>query len=260
MGIGARLMRRPGYKRAVNFTIVTWNIHGSERPDLDAIGQRLGAFGADVVALQEVRRSQARALGERLGWVTVHWSFKHWPLWNPAEGLAVLSPHPLLDSRTVTLSRGAPPWNYRRRIAQLCVLGLGEHRLRLANSHLASDDADARFEQAQRLVAAREDGSFVVGDLNAQPGRRVLRLLLEAGLRDAWAELHPNPNPAEGATSWRRQDPDDRPSQRIDYVLVPTGYGIVAAAVPSAADSDLSAYRRLSDHLPVRAELASSSV
>jgi endonuclease/exonuclease/phosphatase family metal-dependent hydrolase len=239
----------------VNITIVSWNIHGSAGPDLDAIGQRLRAFGADVVALQEVRRSQARALAERLGWVTKHWSFKHWPLWNPAEGLAVLSPHPLIEARTVTLSSGEPPWSYRRRIAQLCVLGLGEHGLRLANCHLASENADARFEQAQRLTGVLEPRSFVVGDLNAQPARRVLRLLLQAGLRDAWAELHPNANAAEGATSWRRQDPDDRPSNRIDYILVPVGYRVIAATVPSAADSDLSAYRRLSDHLPVRADL-----
>jgi endonuclease/exonuclease/phosphatase family metal-dependent hydrolase len=248
-------MRSPGYKRAVNITVVTWNIHGSAGPNLDAIRERLRAVGADVVALQEVRRSQARALAQGLGWVTEHWSFKHWPLWNPAEGLAVLSPHPLIEARTVTLSSGAPPWSFRRRIAQLCALGVGEHTLRLANCHLASENADARFEQAQRLVGLLEPGSLVAGDLNAQPGRRVLRLLLQAGLRDAWAELHPNANAADGATSWRRQDPDDRPSNRIDYILVAVGYGVRAATVPTAADSDLGAYRRLSDHLPVRADL-----
>lgn len=234
---------------------MTWNIHGSARPDLAAIGERLRAFGADVIALQEVHRRQARALRQGLGCVTGHWSFKHLPLGNPAEGLAVLSPHPLVDARTVRLSRCAPPWSYRRRIAQLCVLNVGEGRLRLANSHLASDDADARFEQAQRLLALLEDGSFVVGDLNARPGRRVLRHLLDAGLRDAWAELHRGASSGEGPTNWRRRDPDDRPSDRIDYVLVPAGYRVVTAAVPSAADSDLSSYRRLSDHLPVRVEI-----
>jgi endonuclease/exonuclease/phosphatase family metal-dependent hydrolase len=248
-------MQSPGYKRAVNLTVVTWNVHGSAGPDLDAIGERLRAFGADIVALQETRRRQADALAQRLGWMTAHWSFKHLPLGTSAEGLAVLSPHPLVDARTVTLSRGAPPWSYRRRIAQLCVLDAGDHQLRLANCHLASESADARFEQAQRLVDLLDPGSFVVGDLNAQPGRRVLRLLLGAGLRDAWAELHPNAPDTDGATSWRARDTDDRPSDRIDYILVPSRDRIIAATVPTAADSDLSAYRRLSDHLPVRAVL-----
>jgi endonuclease/exonuclease/phosphatase family metal-dependent hydrolase len=242
----------------VNITIVTWNIHGSARPDLDELSERLHAFGADVIALQEAQRRQARALAQRSGYVTAHWSFKHLPLGNPAEGLAVLSPHPLVDVRTVTLSRRALPWSYRRRIAQLCVLDVGEGRLCLANSHLASEDADARFEQARRLVGLLERGSFVAGDLNAQPGRRVLRVLLDAGLRDAWAEQHPSATATEGATNWRRRDPDDRPSDRVDYILVPAGYRVTDATVPSAADSDLRACRRLSDHLPVRVDLETS--
>src|SRR5262249_11115776 len=80
----------------VNLTVATWNLHGSARPDLDQIAQRLDALRADVVALQEVRCRQARTLARTLGWETAHWSFKHWPFWNPPEGLAVLSPHPLV--------------------------------------------------------------------------------------------------------------------------------------------------------------------
>jgi endonuclease/exonuclease/phosphatase family metal-dependent hydrolase len=221
----------------VSITIVTWNLHGSARPDVGKIGELIGGFGADVVALQEVQRRQARTLAGTLGWVTAEWSFKHWPFPTPAEGLAVLSPHRLLNARTVTLSKCVPPWSYRCRIAQLCALEVGGRTLRLANCHLANDDADARFAQAQRLVAHFEPGSFVAGDLNARPGGRVLRLLGEAGLRDAMAEAHP-----------------DASADRIDYVLVPEGWRVMDAWTPSEADSDLAMYRRLSDHLPVRAE------
>ena len=54
---------------------------------------------ADAVAVQEIRRRQARRLADRLGWHH-EWVFKHngyWPLWWRAEGLAILSPSPLDD-------------------------------------------------------------------------------------------------------------------------------------------------------------------
>jgi endonuclease/exonuclease/phosphatase family metal-dependent hydrolase len=222
----------------VPVTIVTWNLHGSARPDVGTIGELLLGFGADVVALQEVQRRQARTLAGNLGSVTAEWSFKHWPLPTPAEGLALLSSHRLLSARSITLSRCAPPWSYRRRIAQLCALEAGGSTLRLANCHFANDDADARLAQAQRLLTQLEPGSFVTGDLNARPGGKVLGLLRDAELRDARAEAHP-----------------DAADDYIDYILVPEGWRVVEAWVPSATDSDLAKYRRLSDHLPVRAEL-----
>jgi endonuclease/exonuclease/phosphatase family metal-dependent hydrolase len=222
--------------------LVTWNLHGSARPDPAPIGELLVAWDADVVALQEVQRRQARTLAGALGSVTVEWSFKHWPLPIPAEGLAVLSPHRLLSARAITLSKWVPPWSYRRRIAQLCALEVGGRTLRLANCHLANDHADARFAQAQRLLTQLEPGSFVAGDLNARPGGTVLGLLRDAGLRDARAEAHP-----------------DAVDDYIDYILVPEGWPVVEAWIPSAADSDLAMYRRLSDHLPVRADFETSA-
>jgi endonuclease/exonuclease/phosphatase family metal-dependent hydrolase len=239
----------------VSITVVTWHVHGSGRPDVDKIGEVLDGLGADVVVLQEVRRRQAGALAQRSNWMTEHWSFKHLPLFSPAEGLAVLSPHRLVDARTVTLSEGEPFWSYRRRIAQLCALDVGGRTLLMANTHLASDDRNARRAQAARLLTQVQPGSVLAGDLNASPGGEVMQLFLGAGLRDAWAELHPDAQGTEGATNWRRRDPDDKPSNRLDYVLLPAELAVVAATVPSAADSDLSAYRRLSDHLPVRVDV-----
>jgi endonuclease/exonuclease/phosphatase family metal-dependent hydrolase len=243
----------------VTISVVTWNIKGRAQPDLERVAVQLDDFGADVVALQEVLRRQASGLARRLGWATAHWSFKHLPFPSPPEGHAVLSPHSLVDAETVTVSEGAPFWSYRRRIAQLCAFGVGGRTLHMANTHLASDDRGARAAQAERLLTHVQSDSWVVGDLNASPGGAVLQLFRAAGLRDAWAELHPGAQRGEGATNWRRSDPDDRPTNRIDYVLVPAGCRVVAAAVPSATDSDLSAYRRLSDHLPVRVEVEVSA-
>jgi endonuclease/exonuclease/phosphatase family metal-dependent hydrolase len=233
----------------------TWNLHGSARPDLDAVTQRLRAMAPDVVALQEVQHRQAGAIARALGWTTAHWSFKHFPVLRPPEGLAVLSPYPLEWARTIVLSRWIPPWSHRRRIAQLVRLRLAERVVGLANVHLASDNPDDRLSQAQRLLAALPPSMLVAGDLNARPGTEVLRLFTTAGLRDAWGTLHPDAAEADGATHWRRRDPDDSPTRRLDYILVPAQDKILSATVPTAADSDLAAYRQLSDHLPVTIRL-----
>jgi len=238
---------------------VTWNLHGAVRPGLDEIAERLRALDPDVVALQEVQCRQARALKRALGWQTARWSFKHMPLWKPAEGLAVLSPHRMNRKRTITLSRREPPWIYRRRIAQLCELDLDGHRLRLANTHLSSDTGRDRRAQAERLVRRLERDMLVLGDLNARPGRDELQPLLETGLRDAWVEAHGPTLDEDRATNWRLGDADERPSNALDYVLVPDGYTVTSVTVPTAAGSDLAAYRRLSDHLPVRVALSCPS-
>ncbi|HET6919486.1 MAG TPA: endonuclease/exonuclease/phosphatase family protein [Jiangellaceae bacterium] len=159
------------------------------------------------------------------------------------------------EARTFVLSRGIPPWSYRRRIAQLVRLRLAERILLLANTHLASGDARARRQQARRLLAVLQPGTLAVGDLNDRPSSDVLRLLTGAGLRDTWAALHPDAPEADGATHWRPRDPDERPTRRLDYVLAPQGDHLLAATAPTAADSDLGAYRRLSDHLPLTTRL-----
>jgi endonuclease/exonuclease/phosphatase family metal-dependent hydrolase len=100
-----------------------------------------------------------------------------------------------------------------------------------------------------------QPGTLVVGDSNDRPGSEVLRLFSAAGLRDTWAALHPDAPEADGATHWRPRDPDERPTRRLDYVLAPQGDRVLAATVPTAADSDLGGYRRLSDHLAVTSRL-----
>ena len=69
-------------------TVVTWNLQGRAGLDAAAVAGVLTRFGADVVALQEVQRGQARAVSDRLGadWHGV-WGFKHWPVVTRPEGL-----------------------------------------------------------------------------------------------------------------------------------------------------------------------------
>jgi len=202
-------------------TVVTWNLRGRRRPDLDAVAAELAARRPDVVALQEVQRRQAGAIARLLGWAPGHWSFKHWPLVAWPEGLAVLAPGGVAGSavRTIVLSRGAPRWSWRRRIAQLAriddVAGLV-----IANVHLATE-ARARVAQARRLAGAVPAHALVAGDLNARTGSDTLAVLRDAG--------------------WTAAD-----APGIDHVLVPRGARVVTVDAPRRG-----AFAALSDHAPV---------
>ena len=44
--------------------VLTWNILGAHDPNLDVISKVISGYLPDVVALQEVRRHQARGLGK----------------------------------------------------------------------------------------------------------------------------------------------------------------------------------------------------
>jgi endonuclease/exonuclease/phosphatase family metal-dependent hydrolase len=238
----------------VALTVVSWNLQGSAAPDLDAVAARLRDLGADVVALQEVQRAQLRELGRLGGFAHGRWSFKHWPLRAPSEGLGLLSQGAITRCTVQRLARPARFWSWRRRIAQHAEVAAGGAHLALVNVHLAAgvDDAGAageRIDQADRLLARRDPRAVVAGDLNDTPGSAVLDRFAAAGLRDVWEQAHADrPHPP---TNWRAGPRAAPPVDRLDYVLVPNAVEVLDAHVPA----DWERYAPLSDHLPVVAAL-----
>ncbi len=221
--------------------ILTWNVHGSARPDLDRIAAVLADQRADVVALQEIRSRQARRLAERLGW-SVRWARKHYPftplLWWLAEGAAILSPHALSSSRRVSLTPGVSSWTFRHRIVLVATARRGAGGgLRCYNVHLSTADHHERIRQAKQielLIVADPDRDVprvVAGDLNDPDPVDVLAEFATDGFVDR----------SEHPTS-----PAGEPSQRIDYVLVPRR--MVQRDGWTAPGGQ--AWSALSDHLP----------
>lgn len=234
--------------------IVTWNLHGSARPDLDAVARTLRSIGPDLVGLQEVQPWQARRLATTLGW-NHRWARKHLPygplVWWRAEGLALLSPGPIHDHERVVLNPGTPSWSYRRRIVQRAMLGGPDGgAVRCYNTHLASHDAPAdRSAQAAviaRLIDGEDSGvrrtAVLTGDLNAADEPTTLEPFVHLGLRDSWP-------PAQGPGD---TNPAGAVRQRLDYVLVGEDWTPTEAVVPT----DGPGWARLSDHLPVVVTLA----
>ena len=195
--------------------ILTWNVHGAAGPDLEAIAEVLRGLHPDAVSLQELRRRQASTLAGLLGWQH-HWTRKHYSyspaLWWRAEGLAILTPHALRESRQRSITPDVSTWTHRHRVAVAATIERpGRDRIRLYDTHLASHDAaDERITQARRLadMVLEESAAapVVAGDLNADGEVEVIRELHRAGVRD----------PGGGPTH-----PSICPKHRFDFVLVP---------------------------------------
>ena len=99
--------------------VLTWNLHGSAQPDRASVVAALRGLDPDIVALQEIRRSQARAIGRMLGWHR-RWARKHYPyspfVWWRAKGHAVMSRWPLTHVERTSLTPGVSTWIHRHRI------------------------------------------------------------------------------------------------------------------------------------------------
>jgi endonuclease/exonuclease/phosphatase family metal-dependent hydrolase len=242
-------------------TLVSWNLKGSGRPDAATVAGYLREIGADVVALQEVQRRQARRIARALGSTSWRWSFKHWPVRTWSEGMAVIGVGRRVQVRSRALSHAWRGWSWRRRILQVAEAdrGVAGGGFTLVNLHLTPhrevELRTAEVATVLALVASRRGPVVVTGDLNERPAGPVHRQLAAAGLRDAAAAV-PGADPAP--TNWRgwRRGTTEPPSQRLDYVYVSADVEVVAVRVPRPDDVGFERFSGVSDHLPVAAVLA----
>ena len=223
--------------------MLSWNLQGSRRVPTGPVAGAIAAFAPDVVALQEVRRGQARKLARALG-MRVTWVLKHNPFtragWWLAEGMAILTAHDLDVGKTTVLSHGRSVRTFRRRIMHAASIGRDAATLDLFNVHLEGV-VPTRVEQAGRaaeaIVAAANDGAVrlartvVAGDLNAPDDPDTLAPFLRLGLAD----------PGGSLTS-----PAVSPIHRVDFLLVPEAAEIVSLSVVVGGQP----WASWSDHLP----------
>ncbi|MET0578747.1 MAG: endonuclease/exonuclease/phosphatase family protein, partial [Ilumatobacteraceae bacterium] len=137
--------------------VLTWNVQGARGLDIERTAAVIRSVTPDVVALQEVQRRQASALAVALSLASRRWAFKYWPVVSRAEGLAVLSRHPLAGAAPFLLRR-RPFWDWRRRIGLDARLTVGDRPVGVLDVHLSPhDDADRRTREAS-IALARSSG------------------------------------------------------------------------------------------------------
>jgi endonuclease/exonuclease/phosphatase family metal-dependent hydrolase len=233
--------------------VLTWNVQGSQGFDLVATADLVRAARPDVVALQEVQRRQAVRLARTLEMAGHRWVLKHWPVTRRPEGLAVMTPHRLVSSAGFRI-RSGPFWSWRRRVGIDATVDTGTVVIRLFDVHLsAGAEPGARIAEARLLIdraGSAVPAPVIVGDLNDHPRDGAHGELVGAGWVDAWHRAHGD---AAGATNWTPGPRAGRePSQRLDYVLAPSGSVVEAAEVLGAPRSN-DEMGVLSDHLPLAA-------
>jgi endonuclease/exonuclease/phosphatase family metal-dependent hydrolase len=233
-------------------TIMSWNLQGSQRPDIVKIADKIEQYQPDIIAIQEIQKHQARALSRKLGWSYV-WAFKHngyGPLLpRRAEGMALMSRSPLTNSGKTTLSSSYGHFTYRRRIAMWATVDIDGQQFTLFNTHLASDDiGDEGSTQAQRLreiISSYNDRpTYIAGDFNDHQRPDIVEILNSDQNHDAWT--YASSRSRNGLTN-----PTKNPFQRLDHILVPRTQAIARVEVP---DTDQT-WIELSDHLPVIATI-----
>lgn len=226
--------------KARSWTVTTWNVHGSAKPDPAALAAALETESPDVVLLQEVRQGQARQIAERLG-MRYTWALKHYPftplLKDAAEGLAIMTPHALDASGHSEISDERTTWSFKRRIAQWCLVGRADtSAYRIYNLHLSpGDEGPARLAEAvvvNDLMSAHGDAppAIVGGDFNDDTDPSII---------DALPGIEHLTPPAT--------NPADAPTQVLDHVLLPVDAAKVSTTVPAGGP----VWAALSDHLPV---------
>jgi endonuclease/exonuclease/phosphatase family metal-dependent hydrolase len=232
--------------------IMSWNLRGAAKPRLDSVVEIVQAHEPDVLALQEVRRGQARRIAGLLGWRRPAWALKHnpyWPAWWLAEGLAVLSHHRIAVHPPVVLTPDINRRTFRRRILLPAEVLLEEdQRVLVIDAHLSSgDDDELRVREAHHVLSILPDSlpAVLVGDLNATPQAGSIKALTDGGFLDAWPAAAPAGEP--GFTY-----PANAPRRRIDYVMTSGGLVIAEVSVPDDLGAAMSG---LSDHRPLLAQL-----
>lgn len=227
-------------QRSAPWCVTTWNVHGSEQPDVESVARAIAVEAPDVVVLQEIREHQADALARSLS-MRYSWALKHSPytrLWRSrSEGMAIMTPHALGAPGHTEISEGQPMRSWRRRIAQWALIGRPDRSMVMAyNLHLSPhEDAEARWMEARRvreIVASIGDDPLpvVAGDFNDADEPMIVAEL--PGLE----HLVPPPT-----------NPSEAPHQLLDHVLLPVEAADVAVTVPAGG----SEWAQLSDHLPL---------
>lgn len=241
--------------------VLVYNIHAGADAEgernLERVAEILRFERVDIALLQEVDRGTQRSGGvdqpEVLAGLTdLRPVFGRTLDYQGGEyGIALLSALPVTEWEIVPMAVEPPQQraggSYEPRGILRATLDAPPGRLHVLNTHLdASRDDHYRQQEVRQLVALAErlrgaGGAVMLGgDLNAEPGSPVIRVLTAAGWRDAWTEC----GSGEGLTF-----PSRAPVKRIDYLFLSPDLRCTSARV---LESDAS------DHLGLLVELEPS--
>jgi len=210
----------------------------------------LRSIGSDVIALQEVDKfwsdrsnhlDEPKVLSEALGMYVVYAPNLDNPPNTPGGprsqyGTAILSKHPILESRNTLLPR---PGNGEQRGILEAVIDVNGLRVRIANTHMSTVASEQALQVTRilELLAESKEPVVLLGDLNVTPTNAALAPLW-AKYKDAWKL---------GGVGSSFTFPGNFPDRRIDFIALSDGINVRSAEVVNTLASD---------HRPYTAKLA----
>ena len=244
----------------MSLRVVTWNLKGSAQPDLGAVAAHLREVGADVVALQEVQRSQARRLAVRARRPLRDLELQALPGAHLAGGHGRRRRHRPREgggARVVgpVAARGAGAGGSSRPPPSPPTATTG--RATLVNVHFSTGDMGARrsveLAEVVEVIDAAGLPGILAGDTNDDPDSALFKHMAASGLHDTWLVAHPGSVEPDGATNWpgwRRntQEAADPPHRRRGRLRRGGGRG--ASPSPASASRASRCSRRCPTTFP----------
>ena len=211
----------PGYP----VRIISYNLHQGFDVDgamaIEELAEDIEAQDADIVALQEVSRGWViDGSVDMLVWLSRRLDMPY--VWGPAAdsvwGNAVLSRYPILGARTHPMPNNSELQLERSyTVAQIDVGAQDPLVVIATHLHHVEEEGHIRMPQVLAVIEAwgGRGSSVILGDLNAEPDSREIRLLEDAGLRDSFVASGAQAGGNTGYTSR-----SDDLVKRIDYIWI----------------------------------------
>ncbi|MGJ1206107.1 endonuclease/exonuclease/phosphatase family protein [Sphingobacterium lactis] len=227
--------------------ILTYNIHHANPPskpgviDINAIAKVINESGAEIVGIQEVdilvSRSEMMNQAEKLAELTgmEYYFSKGINLEKGYYGTLILSKHKIVGKRRYDLPM--PVASENRSLAIVDVQLPDGKTISVANTHLDLMEEN-RIEQAAFINELGELYSkplILVGDLNAKPNSKPIKLLEQYFVRNTKDNKPTSPNV--------------NPNNEIDYIMVLNNVKFSWISYHVIAETYAS------DHLPLVAEI-----
>jgi len=218
--------------------VMTYNLHMGFGTDghlgMEALARVIEESGAEVVALQEVSRGwYITGSLDMLTWLShrLGMPYLSGPTADPLWGNAILSRYPIIAHGSALLPMGGVRLQRGYLWARID-LGAGEELLMIA-THLHDPEEEGHIRQIQVSPIlefwAGRPSTVIVGDFNAQPRDPEIGMILEAGLKDSFAEA---------GTGLGYTYASNDPYKRIDYIWASPDLSLSDLVIPQSTASD----------------------
>jgi len=218
--------------------VMTYNLHMGFATDgelgMEDLAQVIEESGAEVVGLQEVSRGwYITGSLDMLTWLSrrLDMPYLSGPTADPLWGNAILSRYPITAHGSALLPTGGKRIRRGYLWARIDV-GAGEELMMIATHlHDPEDEGHVRQIQVPPLLEfwAGHPSTVIVGDFNAIPSDPEIRMMLDAGLIDSFAEA----GTGQGYTF-----ASNELQKRIDYIWVSPDLTPSDVTIPQSTASD----------------------